>query len=210
MLEFIRKGFLVTSLLLISLAAYAGNLYRWMDENGRVQISDKIPPAATQRGYDIITPQGRLIKHVPPPMTDEEIAAIAAKQAEEQEKIRARKEQERKDRILLLTYGTVDEIEFTRNERLSLIEAQMKLHEKRLREKDAELAAVNKRTQKFTDEDKPVPDRFLEQERRLMEEQQALMEMISIGESQYQKLNERFLNDIQRFKQLQKEKAQAR
>jgi hypothetical protein len=207
-LEFFKKSLVITSLLIIALPALAGNLYRWMDETGRVHISDKIPPEATQRGYDIINPQGRVVKHVAPPLTDEEVAALEAKRAKEREALRAKKEQERKDRILTLTYGEVEEIEFARQERLSLIEAQIKLHEKRLREKEAERKKLNTKTQKFSDEDRPVPEGLMKRERRVMEEEAALIEMIRMGEVQYQKLNERFMNDINRFKYLQKQKAQ--
>ena len=48
----------------------------------------------------------------------------------------------------------------------------------------------------------------MKRERRVMEEEAALIEMIRMGEVQYQKLNERFMNDINRFKYLQKQKAQ--
>jgi hypothetical protein len=206
-LEYFKKSLVITSLLMITLPAVAGNLYRWMDETGRVHISDKIPPEATQRAYDIINAQGRVVKHVAAPLTEEELAVLEARRVQEQEALRAKKEQERKDRILTLTYGTVDEIEFARQERLALIEAQIKLHEKRLREKAAERNALNKKTQRYSDEDRPVPEGLMKRERRVMEEEAALMEMIRMGEIQYQNLNERFMSDINRFKYLQKQKA---
>ena len=209
-LEFFKKSLVIASLIIMTLPAVAGTLYRWMDETGRVHISDKIPPEATQRGYDIINAQGRVVKHVAAPLTDEELAALEARRSQEREELRAKKEQERKDRILTLTYGTVDEIEFARQERLSLIEAQIKLHEKRLREKAEERKKLNKKTQKFSDEDRPVPEAWAKRERRVMEEEAALIEMIRMGEVQYQRLDERFMNDINRFKYLQKQKAQGK
>jgi uncharacterized Rmd1/YagE family protein len=208
-LETFTKGLLVSCLLLIPLSLTAETLYRWTDANGRMHISDKIPPEATRQAYDVLNSQGRVVRHVDAPLTEAERAAQEAAQLKEQEATRARKEQERKDRILTLTYGSVEEIEFTRDERLSLIKSQMLLHEKRLREKDAELEAMNRKTQRYSDEDRPVPEGLLKRERRLMEEQAALLEMLRIGEVQYQSLNERFLLDIRRFNELQKQKAQS-
>lgn len=78
----------------------AGNLYRFPDENGVPTLSHDLPPAASQRGYDILDDQTfRLIEHIEPALTPEQIIELdreiaRQKQLEEEAKRQAIIDQE--------------------------------------------------------------------------------------------------------------------
>jgi len=201
--------------LLISMTSVAhADMYRWIDSEGRIHVSDSLPPAAARFGYDILTAQGRVIRHVDAPLSKEEEAAQAAAKKEADEaaaKIKAEEEQKaRRDRILTLTYGTVSEIELARDERITLLESYIQLNQKNLKQKEGELEAINKRIQPFVDKGNPVPEAFSTKQSRLAEEVATLNGNIEHQKQQLEDLKQRFASDIQRFEEIQEEKKKAK
>ncbi len=201
--------------LLISMTSVAqADMYRWVDSDGRIHVSDTLPPAAARFGYDILTTQGRVIRSVDAPLSKEEEAAQAAAEKEASEKaarIKAEQEQKaRRDRILTLTYGTVEEIELARDERISLLESYIQLNQKNLEQKEAELEAINKRIQPFIEKGNPVPEAFSSKQARLSEEVSTLNGNIEHQRQQLKDLEQRFASDIQRFEEIQEEKKKAK
>ena len=45
------------------------NRYKWTDGEGNLHYSDALPPEAVKYGYEIVSPQGVVIKHVDRPKT---------------------------------------------------------------------------------------------------------------------------------------------
>ena len=111
-----------------SIGSAQQKLYKWTDENGVVQYIDVIPPdycflliaiakCPTDRGAvrGVVTP--------------EEDAAEKARASAAEADNRAKAEIARRDRMLLETYLSVDDIEDLRDRRLALIESQIELTE---------------------------------------------------------------------------------
>jgi hypothetical protein len=189
------------------------NMYRWVDAEGRMHVSDYVPPSATQFGYDVLSPEGRVIQHIDAPLSDEELAAeeAARKKAEEtaaREKAEV-EQRERRDRILTLTYSTVDEIKLARDERLSLLNSYIKLNQKNLKLKQTELEAVQKQTRPFVENKKPIPEGLAMKQERLSDEVAALRGNIKHQQTQLKQLKERFAADIKRFQEIQAAKSKA-
>jgi hypothetical protein len=57
--------------------------YRYKDEAGKTVLSNILPAESSQRGYEIVDRNGRVIKVVAPPLTEEQIAERDRRQAEE-------------------------------------------------------------------------------------------------------------------------------
>jgi len=93
-------------LLWVSTTAHA-TLYRWVDENGKVIYSDKLPPKASNLGHTELNKQGTTLKVAPRAKTEAEQAAEKERLAREQQRILALKAQEASDQSLLDMYATV-------------------------------------------------------------------------------------------------------
>lgn len=129
--------FLLT--LFVSLPLQAGQLYRFPDENGVPTLSRSLPPEAAQKGYDILDDKSmRLIEHVTPAPTQDEIAEIQAEQAKQAERQRqaeiAAKEAEKQqakqaqhDRTLLMTYPTEADLLDARDKDIDYRQQQIEL-----------------------------------------------------------------------------------
>ena len=108
-------------------ASPTGTTYKWVDDQGRVHYGDHVPPEFTDRERDVLNDQGVRVDHQDGLKTDEE-RAEEARLASVKAELRAKKlAAARRDRILLDTYLSVDDIQMLRDRRLGLLESQIKV-----------------------------------------------------------------------------------
>ena len=112
-------------LLTLSLPALAENLYKWVDENGVVHYGDAIPAAASDRERHVLNRQGVTVKVLDRQKTIEELNAMASAAAKLAINTKREEEQAQRDKILLDTYLSIEEIEMLRDRRILSIEARL-------------------------------------------------------------------------------------
>jgi hypothetical protein len=103
-------------------AAKAKKLYRWVDADGKVQISDTLPP--DQVGIartEISAGSGRTVGAVDRELTPEEKAAAAAEALRAQDEATRLAEQKRNEDAMLASYLTEDDLKRAYGERISLL-----------------------------------------------------------------------------------------
>jgi len=116
---------IASACLLISCVAQA-SLYRWVDENGKVHFSDKVPPAMAQKGHTELKKNGVEEEHI----SSAEELRLKHEQEQKQRELEleksqerlAEQEQQRKDEQLLATYETREEIIDAYRKKISLID----------------------------------------------------------------------------------------
>ena len=106
--------------------ALAAGTYKWTDEQGVVHYSDKAPPETPTKGATVLDRQGRPVKKIDPPLTAEQQKAKAEEEERQRALAKAKDEQARKDRALMQSYTSEDEIDIARGRAVSTIEAQIK------------------------------------------------------------------------------------
>lgn len=142
----------------VALLTFAGAggaaTYKWTDENGKVHYSDKAPVDAPG-GTTVLDKQARPVKKIEAPPSPEELKAKADQEQQARAAARARDEQARKDRALLQSYTSENEIDLARSRAVSTLQAQIASAQKfseTLARQQKSLAA-----RKQTYEGKPVP-----------------------------------------------------
>lgn len=101
-----------------------GALYKWTDDKGRTQYSDKPPPDAGKGGVEMSN-RGIVKKKLDSAMTPEERKAQeaeAARKRAEQQELQA---QRRADHALLQSFSNVQEIDMKRDRELQAIDAMI-------------------------------------------------------------------------------------
>ncbi|MCX4187948.1 DUF4124 domain-containing protein [Methylophaga sp. OBS4] len=136
----------ISALCLISFSVFsvAGQLYRFVDENGVLTLSRSLPPEAAQRGYDIVDDKSmRLIERVTPAPTADEIVELKKQQQREAEAKRqaeiaaqeAEKQRQKRaiyDHTLLTTYQNEAELIRARDTDLNYRKEQIAIHQEKL------------------------------------------------------------------------------
>ena len=175
-------------------------MYKWVDEKGVVHYTDKMPPEAVDRGNVELSKQGVPIKKVDPSLTPEQ---RRAKEQEEERKRALAKQQEdtaRRDRALLASYTSENEIDLARQRALNAIESVM-------RSSAAYVESINKRRAEVqekiaTFKDRPVPP-VLERERdSLNEELDRQNEVMAIKRKEAAAVNARYDADKTRWREI--------
>lgn len=89
----------------ITFSSFAGQFYRYKNENNQLVLSQTLPAQYADNGYDILNDKGRLIKTVPPALTPEEIKARDAALENERLALIEKKKQKAADEELKLLYS---------------------------------------------------------------------------------------------------------
>ncbi|MEO7323315.1 MAG: DUF4124 domain-containing protein [Dokdonella sp.] len=177
----------------VGVFAHAGsgdrNRYKWRDSAGNLQYSDSLPAEAAKYGYEIVGPQGIVIKRVERAKTAAELAAAKAAAATaqvEQNKIAA---DERADEQLISGYPEESDLKRTQQQKLEMLDQQIVAAQISLRSQEQALAdllgrAADEERNKKTLSDfqarqlakmrKQVDDQRLTVERRQSERQNAV------------------------------------
>jgi hypothetical protein len=106
-------------------------LYKWVDENGKTQYSDTIPPASTDRARKELRSDGTVKTSTERAATAEE-KRLAVLKAAEDAKIRlAQDERERKDKALLNTYSSLIDYDRVRDRALGTASGEIRALQER-------------------------------------------------------------------------------
>ena len=142
--------------LLILLAAHPAwaKTYKWVDEHGVTHYGDSIPAQYAGTGKSELSSRGLVIKKTAPALTPEERKSLEEAAAQQKIEAQQKLEQSRKDRALLDTYTTEQEIDLARDRNLQqedvvvqTLQMQIKSAQKKLDKHKLQAAAIarNKR-----------------------------------------------------------------
>lgn len=105
-------------------SAFAGNIYRYVDNDGRTVFNTSMPPEYVKNGYTVLDERGLVIQEVPRAPTAEELAAQKANQAAADQALAARVASEEADKLLIRLFRAPEEIERKRDNSLQQMKTQ--------------------------------------------------------------------------------------
>jgi len=203
-----RSRFSSISVLIVSavLAAVAWGadstrkVYVWKDDQGVTHYGDQIPPEYAARAHGVVNNQGIEVEHTDAQKSAEQLAA------EDQKRLDAEQRANR-DRNLLNTYGSVQEIEHLRDQRLSLLTDQIKLKEQfleTLNVKMSKLKVTSSRYKPYSSDPKapPMTDQLTEDLVRVGSDIHTQEDNLRQKRAEQANMNQEFEGDIARFKEL--------
>lgn len=123
------KWLVVTCALFTALSGITAShaqLYKWVDENGKTQYSDTIPPASTDRARKELRSDGTVKTSTDRAATAEEKRLAALKTAEDAKLKIVQDERNRKDKALLMTYSSLADFDRVRDRALGTLAADIR------------------------------------------------------------------------------------
>jgi hypothetical protein len=175
-------------------------LYKWVDAEGVTHYGDHIPPEYAAQEQHIINSRGIEISHLDAQKSAEQMAAEDQKRADaEQRQVR--------DKNLLNTYVSVQEIERLRDQRLTLLADQIKVTTSfldTLTGRMKKLSTDSMRFKPYSSDPKapPMPDQFAEDLVRLSTDVHTQEQNLRQKRSEEAAMSIQFESDIDRFKEL--------
>jgi hypothetical protein len=140
----------VASVALPAVAADKLKAYRWIDDNGVYHYGDRVPPEFATSELTVLNSQGVEVARIDGKKTAEELAEDARQRAIRTEQIRKRDEALLRDRVLLSTYLSVEEIEALRDRRIELVAGQMRVIQIYLDNLREKLLKLEREAQRFS------------------------------------------------------------
>lgn len=177
--------------------------YRWIDQNGKVQYSDVMPPGQAGQGHSELDKQGRVVKEIKRTrLTAEERQRQAEAAARQTEGKRKQEEQRRRDMALLATYASEKEIDLARTRAIELENLNIRGLRTRMDAAAAKLSVANNHLARFRNAKQAAPAGYVQ----MRDEAQA--ELGQIGEALRQRnkaiedIRLRFEEDEKRYVEL--------
>ncbi|SDX41619.1 protein of unknown function [Allochromatium warmingii] len=137
---------LLMALGLASTTALAQMLYRWVDDQGTVHYTDKVPPNQADKARSRLSEQGMVVERVPGKLS-----------AAELEQARAAQRQQAADQQLLRRYRTIEDMELARAGQIAGAEARIQAKRSQMRDQTRTLIALYQDMRSLQQADKPVP-----------------------------------------------------
>jgi Domain of unknown function (DUF4124) len=200
----------LSAVMLALLAGAAGaqtdkqkKLYRWVDKNGQVHYGDSVPAEYAEQDREVLNRQGVSVGREEGTVTPEEAAAKAVSDKA------ARDEQKRKlrDRVLLQTYQSVQELEILRDNRLDLVDAQLTIQEQSLSNLRAQRAQIERMAARYAPvnaaaDAQPLPEELAADLERSANDIQTQQGNLLRRREERENIRKTFEADIERYKEL--------
>jgi Domain of unknown function (DUF4124) len=175
-------------------------LYKWVDADGVTHYGDRIPPEYASQEQHVMNSRGIEISHVDAQKSADQLAADEQKKADTAQR-------QLRDKNLLSTFASVQEIERLRDQRLTLLADQIKVTSLFLENLDVrmkKLRADSVRFRPYSADPKapPMPDQLAEDLVRLSADVRTQEQNLKQKRGEEAAMSIQFESDIDRFKEL--------
>jgi len=198
---------------LLAPATYAGAI-KWIDDDGQVHYSDRVPTQYLNKGHSKLNDQGVTLSTTSAKKTRKELSAEQKlkniKAAETRKKLIIARKKALRDRVLLYTFTTESDFDLARDARIEAIDSQISLAKTLIKNDEVKLTNVKGRISALEKNNRVPPQNLYEEINSL--EKQINNNYVYIGEksTERRKILEEFSEDLARFRLLKKEQADAR
>lgn len=192
----------------------AAKLYKWIDENGQIHYSSRLPANQAKNQHQKLNDQGVVVSTSKAAKTEEELAAEAEAKREEEEQLAKEKErlaeearlkaiQEKKDRVLLMTFSNEGEIIHAREDRIEVIDSVVELINKNIDSTKQKLEELQKTAdQLYTSQGKEIPGGMAQKIEHFTRKIDNRKAQLAQKETERQKIHEKYDLDMARFREL--------
>lgn len=211
-MRWIRRVATLTAAVLLADAATAAQnasapreaFYRCKDRSGQTHYGDSMPGACAGVDTEVLNDRGMLVRVIEGEQTR---AARLEREAAEAKVRKERDQRALRDRTLIETYLTVEDIERLRDQRLDMLNAQYRVTEQNitsLRDRQSRLEAQIARFKPYSDKENapPLPDHLAEEMVNTVNGLRVYQESLAKNRKEQADLKSSFDSDIKRFKEL--------
>jgi len=196
-------------LLTIPLSAMGGKLYRWVDEDGRVQYSDRVPPSQQSKEHTRLDGKSGIeLEKVKAARSKEEVEKELAR---EKALKRLRTEQQRliesqkaADRVLLRTFRSEEDIKMARDGKLTAIDVHIQVIRGNIKRLKNRLEDLQKSAADIERQGKKTSQHFLDDMTSLRQQIKDAYASIIVKERDKDTIWASHEDDLKRFRTLKK------
>jgi hypothetical protein len=185
----------------------AATLYKWVDEDGKVRYSDRLPPDQSKKQHQQLNSQGVVLSTRETAKTQDELAEEAEAQRkldEEQAELdRVKAIQDKQDQVLLLTFSSEQEIEHARDSRIQVIDSVIGLIESSIATTQDKLDELQRSAnQIYISQGQDVPGGLAQKIEHFQRKIEIRNTQLAAKVEEKQKIRQKYELDLERFRVL--------
>lgn len=197
-------------ILLVAILLTAGSTslyaftYRWVDEEGKVHYSDRLPPEQAKAARSHLNERGIETKHIEAAKTAEELAREKELEELREKERRLIAEQQERDSVLMRTFRNEDDIVMARNGKLASIDTSIQIDRTNIHRMKLKLSTMQKSAADIERQGQKISANLLkdiESTRKALKDTHA---NIIHKEQQKASIREKYSTDLARFRELKK------
>lgn len=178
--------------------------FRCRDAKGQTFFGDSMPAECQNLDTEVLSERGTVLRVIDGATSRAEKAQ--RKNADDAAK-KAQQDAQMRDRMLVEAYLSVTEIERLRDQRLGLVESQIRIDQQNLtalQDREQRLLKQVQRYRPYSDKANasPIPDHIAEEMVNVVKSGAVTNERILAKQAEQQDLETKFASDIKRFKEL--------
>ena len=191
----------------VSSTSMAGALYKWVDENGNVRYSDRLPPDQNKNKHQQLNSQGMVVSTRDAAKSPQQIAieAESKRKLEElqSEQARIKSIQDKHDRVLLLTFSSEEELERARDNRMQVLESVIRLIAGSIETTQGKLDRLTNRAQDaYISKGKEVPGGLAQKIEHFEHKIESRDAQLQLKQTEKKKVRQKYEVDLERFRLL--------
>lgn len=187
------QGLLGATLLAIASApAQAGNSVYKYEENGAMVYQDRPPSSSQDDGHSVLNEQGVTLRNVP--SRDERLRLRALQEAQRRAEIR--------DRALLATFSSEEDLIRTRDDRIGMIDGLINRLDDRIRILSERLATIDSRIDAQESATGSARDSLYDERQSILRNIENAWSLVDSKAAERKSLMAKFKDDLSRYREL--------
>ncbi len=178
----------------------AAKFYRWVDDDGKVHYTDRVPPDQVQHGRARLDDRGLTVETVAPAKTPQEIEQELELARLREEKERLIEQQRERDQVLRRTFQTEEDIVLARNGKIAAVDVIIKIARTANNRTKQRLAELQKSAADLERLGKPVPGPLVSEIETTRQILRQGYEKILQQEATKSSIQEKYDTDLERFR----------
>jgi hypothetical protein len=188
--------------LLSGTEALAERIFKWVDENGKTQYGDRVPPQYATTERSVINDQGRTLKVYEAAKSPEEKIEAQALMKQKAEEKKLAEQQAVRDHSLLSTYASEEDMLLARDSKIASVETLIQLTNSRLASMQKRLDELTNDAAEFERSGKKLPEGLVNQMKNTKDQIQQNNEFVKTKQNEKEEITRKFSEDIKRYREL--------
>jgi vacuolar-type H+-ATPase subunit I/STV1 len=200
-LNVLPKTVMLTAVIfaLVSPTTMAKQMYRWVDEHGKVTFSDQVPPSQIQHKRETLDKNAQVVSVVEKPKTKEQLEMEKRLNAEKQRQEKLIAGQKTHDKMLLSSFLDATSMQASHDTKILALESQEKEKQSNIKKLEEDLKRLSTEVVTLEKSNKKTPDAT----RNAIEDNQKKIAQLQVEIKELQdkraKINKDFAIDKERF-----------
>ncbi|MBK8062828.1 MAG: DUF4124 domain-containing protein [Betaproteobacteria bacterium] len=194
---------IAAALLLLASPLAQAQIIKCVGKDGKTYVGQTLPPQCQGQAVDQMNKQGMVVKRQDAAMTAEQRAAREAEQKAAKEKAALDKEEARKNKALLSTYGSDKDIEVARQRALKDNEVAVQQTQAKIDLIDKRGVTLKKELEFFQGKNKP-PAKLMQDIQNNDIDRKAQQDLLSAKKKEVEVINAKYDEDKRRYLELTK------